>query len=56
MLQANGIVSIDENHNAMLTRNGHKYIERNEPEISERWKILYDRKIMQDKQKDAGSS
>ncbi len=55
MLEANGIVNIDENHNAMLTRKGNKYIERNELEISERWKILYDRKIMKDKQKDAGS-
>lgn len=52
MLEANGIVSIDRNHNAMLTRKGNKYIERNEPEISERWKILYDRKIIKDKQKD----
>lgn len=55
MLEANGIVNIDENHNATLTRKGSKYIERNELEISERWKILCDRKIMKDKQKDTGS-
>ena len=55
MLEANGIVNIDENHNTTLTRKGSKYIERNELEISERGKILYDRKIMKDKQKDTGS-
>lgn len=55
MLEANGIVRIDGNHNAMLTRKGNKYIERNELEISKRWKVLYDRKKMKDKPKDDGS-
>lgn len=54
MLEANGIVSIDDNHNVMLTRKGNKYIERNDLEISERWKVLYDRKKMKDRQKDEG--
>lgn len=54
MLEANGILSIDDNHNAMLTRKGNKYVERNELEISERWKVLHDRKKMKNKQRDEG--
>lgn len=38
MLEANGIVTIDNDHNAMLTRKGKRYIEMNEVEIMERGK------------------
>lgn len=55
MLEANGILSIDADHKAMLTRKGNKYIEKNEHEICERWKILYERKKMKDNQKDGGA-
>lgn len=56
MLEANGIVKIDDNHNAMLTRKGMRYIEMNELEIMERWKELHDRKVLEDKRKNEGTS
>lgn len=51
MLEANGIVVVDDKHNARLTRKGKRYIEINEIEIMQRWKILFDRKKMEDKEK-----
>lgn len=54
MLEANGIVKIDNDHNAMLTRKGKRYIEMNELEIMERWKELHDRKVLEDKRKKRG--
>ena len=51
MLEANGIVKIDNDHNAMLTRKGKRYIEMNEQEIMERWTELHDRKVLKDKRK-----
>ena len=33
MLEANGILTIDNDHNAMLTRKGKRYIEINEREL-----------------------
>lgn len=44
MLEANGILTIDNDHNAMLTRKGKRYIEINERELVDRWKELYERK------------
>ena len=55
MLEANGIVKIDNDHNAMLTRKGKRYIEMNELEIMERWKELHDRKVLEDKRKNEDS-
>ena len=36
MLEANGILTIDNDHNAMLTRKGKRYIEINERELVDR--------------------
>ena len=55
MLEANGILTIDNDHNAMLTRKGKRYIEINELEIMERWKELHDRKVLEDKRKNEDS-
>lgn len=41
MLEANGIVDIDDNHNTMLTLKGKKYYEKNKLEICERWRKLF---------------
>ena len=51
MLEANGILTIDNDHNAMLTRKGKRYIEINERELVDRWKELYERKKMKDRWK-----
>ena len=55
MLEANGILTIDNDHNAMLTRKGKRYIEINERELVDRWKELYERKKMKDRWKNEDS-
>lgn len=52
LLEANGIVQLDDDQRVMLTRKGKKYTEANEREMVERWDTLYQTKLRKDRQKD----